>query len=272
MAGLDTRALAAEIYQAHNEGSPVTSRPSSRDESFDLSAAYAVENELARLRRSEGHATNGRKIGFTNKTLWPRLEIDNIVWGYTFDDTVFNFPGNQAKISLAKMVAPKLEPEIVFKMRQPLSEGVAPVDALSAVEWIALGFEIVDCPYPNWRFRPADMVAAFGFHAALLIGEPRPLEDLPKLAEQLANFKLKLYKNGELAAEGAGSNVYDSPALCLGRLAQTLSEQAEAEPLAAGEVVTSGTLTDATPVAAGQEWRAEVEGLDLPGFSVRFES
>jgi hypothetical protein len=35
------------------------------------------------------------------------------------------------------------------------------------------------------------------------------------------------------------------------------------EPLAAGEVVTTGTLTPAFPVAPGQQRTATVDGLDL---------
>jgi 2-oxo-3-hexenedioate decarboxylase len=39
-------------------------------------------------------------------------------------------------------------------------------------------------------------------------------------------------------------------------------------PLAAGEIITTGVLTDAHPVAPGETWRTEVTGF--PGLSITF--
>lgn len=274
MTTLDIRGLATEMMAARSEGKAVESRPSSRDSGFNLPAAYQVEEELAQLRRADGHKTTGRKIGFTNKAVWPRLDLDTIVWGYVFDDTVHYASGNHFILPIGQMVAPRIEPEIVFKLKSEVNLTLAAdaVKVLEAVEWMALGFEIVDCPYPNWRYRPADMVAAFAFHGALVIGDPHPLKNRGQLAGQLATFKLNLLKNGETAAEGTGKNVYDSPALCLGQLARTIKAQQGVDRLVAGEVITTGTITDAQPVAIGEEWAAITEGLNLPSLSIKFVS
>jgi 2-oxo-3-hexenedioate decarboxylase len=40
--------------------------------------------------------------------------------------------------------------------------------------------------------------------------------------------------------------------------------------LAAGEIVTTGTVTRAFPVAPGETWRTELHGLDLPAMTIRF--
>ena len=40
--------------------------------------------------------------------------------------------------------------------------------------------------------------------------------------------------------------------------------------LGAGEVVSTGTLTDAYPVAPGEAWSTEFEGIDLSGLRVSF--
>ena len=42
------------------------------------------------------------------------------------------------------------------------------------------------------------------------------------------------------------------------------------QPLAAGEIVSTGTLTDAHPVSPGEAWSTEFDGLPLPGLKVRF--
>ena len=40
--------------------------------------------------------------------------------------------------------------------------------------------------------------------------------------------------------------------------------------LAAGEIVTTGTLTRAFPVAPGETWTTEPKGVALDGVSIRF--
>ena len=43
-------------------------------------------------------------------------------------------------------------------------------DVLRAVDWIAPGFEIVQSHFPGWKFKAPDCTAAFGLHAALVVG------------------------------------------------------------------------------------------------------
>jgi 2-oxo-3-hexenedioate decarboxylase len=62
-----------------------------------------------------------------------------------------------------------------------------------------------------------------------------------------------------------------SPALCLAELASALARQPSAEPLAAGELISTGTLTDPQPLAPGETWTASVAGLDLPVLTLRVQ-
>jgi 2-oxo-3-hexenedioate decarboxylase len=54
------------------------------------------------------------------------------------------------------------------------------------------------------------------------------------------------------------------------QLVELLSADPEHPPLAAGEIVASGTLTRALPVKAGQTWTTKLEGIALEGISLRF--
>jgi 2-oxo-3-hexenedioate decarboxylase len=267
----DPRALAQQLMDAYSRRQQVDA-PSTRDEGFDLHAAYEVEAELARMRRAAGHRTVGRKVGFANKAMWRVLKLETLVWANIYDDTVHDAKSGEATLSIARMLAPKIEPEIVFKLKRPIAAGEAePAAVLDAVEWLALGFEIIDCVFPDWKFQPADFVAACGLHAALVVGEPRVVEPaaIPTLVDELPRFKLKLSKNGELVEEGSGKNSLRSPALCLAELAAGIAKQPGAEPLGAGELVSSGTLTASHPIAAGEIWRAQVEGMDVPALTLR---
>ena len=263
--------LARELMDAYANRQLLPSPLTVRDSAFDLSAAYAVEAELVRLRRADGRGPVGRKVGYANKAVWRALKLETLVWAHMYDDTVQHAAGNQASLDIARMISPKIEPEIVFKMRTSLDGADDGAAALGAVEWIALGFEIIDCVYPDWKFQPADFVAAFGLHAALIVGDPLPVgpATIPALAEQLAQFKVRLTKNGESVAEGSGKNSLKSPALCIAELASAISRRMPDERLGAGELVSSGTLTESQPISAGESWTAKVDGIDLPALTLR---
>ena len=267
----DHNRLAQELAAAY-AGRSTAAAPSERDQGFNLGDAYAVESAFARTRRAGGARTVGRKVGFANKAMWRVLKLDTLVWAHMYDDTVQYVKGGHASLPIARMVSPKIEPEVVFKLKRFLAAGELDAAAvLDAVEWLALGFEIIDCVYPDWKFTPADFVAAFGLHAALVVGEPAEVAatNIPALVDRLAGFKVRLMKNGELVSEGSGRNALRSPALCLGELAAAISRQAGADPLAAGELVSSGTLTTSLPIAAGETWSVEVDGIDLPALTLR---
>jgi 2-keto-4-pentenoate hydratase len=272
---IDPTTLAREMIAAQTGRQPIAAPPSARDPEFDVTAAYAVEAEIARIRRASGHATVGRKVGFANKAMWRLLKLDTLVWAHMYDDTVLYSTHGIAALRVGRMYAPKIEPEIVFKLHTPVAAGETdPAAVLGAVEWIAIGFEIIDCVFPDWKFQPADFVAAYGLHAALVIGEPRTIEaaTIPTLVEQLAQFKIRLFKNGEQVDEGSGKNSLRSPALCVAELAAAVTRQPDAMPLAAGELISSGTLTTSQPIAAGETWRADVEGIELQSLLLRTSS
>lgn len=282
MPTLDPAALAHELTSAYGNRQEIAVPPSARDGGFDLPTAYLVEAELVRLRRARGHAPVGVKVGFANKAMWKLLKLDTLVWAHMYDDTVRYATDNTATLSMTSMYAPKIEPEVVFKLRRPIGlspEALAkgdeddrdPAAVLDAVEWIALGFEVIDCVFADWKFQAADFVASFGLHAALIVGEPRVLtpEMIPALVEQLPKFTVKLSRDGEVVQEGSGRNVLRSPALCLGELASAMVRHGT--PLSAGDVISSGTLTESQPIAPGQTWTATLDGLDLPTLTVRTE-
>ena len=265
----DPRAIAEQLAAAYANRQFVPA-PTSGEGGLDLPTAYAVERELVRMRTTLGRRTVGFKVGFANKAMWRVLKLDTLVWAHMYDDTVRYADSNAAPISIGKMLAPKIEPEIVFKLRSPIGEGADAAAVLNAAEWIALGFEIIDCVYPDWKFTPIDFVASYGLHAGLIVGTPLPVtaENIPALVDQLAAFTVSLQKNGEAVAQGGGKNSLKSPALCLGELSSAMTKQDDAG-LSAGDLISSGTLTEAQLLAPGDTFTAVVNGLDVPTLTVR---
>ena len=86
----------------------------------------------------------------------------------------------------------------------------------------------------------------------------------------LARARVGLHRNGRLVEEGTGANVLDSPLHALLHFLVELRACPDAADLAAGDVVTTGTWTDAWPVAAGERWTARFDSA-LPTIEVGFE-
>ena len=267
----DIEAIARELFSAYEAGEMVANLPSAHS-GFDLDAAYAVESTLRKFREAAGHRSVGRKVGYANKAMWRVLKLETLVWAHMYDDTVHFSDSNSATLSIAHPRSLKIEPEIVFGLSQPLlGQGLDAASALACADWLAMGFEIIDCPFFEWKFQPSDFVASFGLHEALVVGERIEVlpELIPKLVDELPRFKVRMSKDGEFVEEGSGKNSLKSPALCLAELGAAIDRRVPSQPLSAGEIVSSGTLTSGHRTDRGDVWTVEVEGLSLPSLTLR---
>ena len=267
----DAQAIARELLSAYETGQMVSIPPSDRP-GFDLNLAYDVEAALKHSRQVAGHRAVGRKVGYANKAMWRVLKLETLVWAHMYEDTVHYSENNSAALAFPRRRSLKIEPEIVFGLKRAInSASLDATAALESTEWLALGFEIIDCPFPEWKFQPSDFVASFGLHAALVIGERTLVQSdmISTLVDQLARFKVRISKNGEFVEEGSGRNSLRSPALCLAELGGAIVRRFPNEPLGSGEIISSGTLTAGHPTDKGDIWTAEVEGLPLPPLTLR---
>lgn len=239
-----------------------------------LEAAQRLQAEVAALRRARGETPVGWKIGFTNRTIWPLYGVRQPIWGPVWDSTLVRLAGTDAEVRVERLAEPRLEPEIVIGLHASPPPDADAHDAastaalLDCVGWVAHGVEIVHSVWPGWRFDAPRGIAAQALHARLLVGPPVPLAALgPDPAGRLSALRLVLSRDGAAIAEGSGANVLDGPVQALGHLVAGLA--ARGERIAAGSVVTTGTLTDAQPLAPGQAWRTAVDGAPLAGLSLR---
>jgi 2-oxo-3-hexenedioate decarboxylase len=266
----DIAAFAREMKSAQDAARPIE-RFTARLPDFDLVAAYEVAAHVHRARRAEGATPVGRKIGFTNRDMWARYGVRKPIWGWMYDRTVVQLESTQANCSLGAFVEPKIEPEIVLHLRTapPLAAGLAEI--AEAIDWVAHGYEIVQSHFPSWDFAAPDTVADGALHGMLFVGPRVPLAGLaPDPIAALETFALTLSRDGELVETGAGRNVLGSPLVALAHLVGVLAGQPGSEPLAAGEIVTTGTITLARAVQPGETWTTSLRGVSLPGLRIGF--
>lgn len=231
--------------------------------------SYTAARALHETRVREGWRPLGRKIGFTNRSIWPRYGVYEPIWGTVYDRTLTEATDNRAEVILEGLHQPRIEPEICFKLRgTPRSANNA--DLLAAIEWVAHSIEIVQCDRPGWKTSLEHSIAFNGLHGRLILGSRIPIDRLPDVEARLHRLEMILRKGEATVDRGLGEIVLGSPLAALGHLVRLLSTQPEAPPLAAGEIISTGTLTDAHPVAPGEAWSTEIRGLPLAGLRLAF--
>lgn len=240
------------------------------DPHFDVERSYEALAALHARREAQGWRAVGRKIGFTNRTIWPRYGVYRPMWSMVWDRTIVHAPGGAATIDVSGLHEPRIEPEVVFGLASPLPPHGDARAVLDAVAWVAAGFEIVHSVFPGWKFRAPDCTAAFGLHGRLIVGPPTPIgpDERDSLFAVLPVFKVTLRRNDAVVETGVGANVLEGPAHALMHLRDVLASQPAFAPLAAGEIVTTGTLTDAWPVASGDAWTSDYGMLPVRGLAL----
>lgn len=242
--------------------------PRLRDPALNLADAYAIADRVRAARVTYGARTAGRKIGFTNVELAAAFGAPGPIWGWVYDRTLVRLTDGDAHAeathSLAGLAEPRLEPEIVLELVYAPSPGMDERELAACVGRAFLGFEIVQSVFPSWRFTTAEAVAGHGLHGALIVGPNLPLpmhQGNPSQSEMsdpvsaLDGLAVCLERDGEKVAAGVGANAHGGPLRALRWLVDELGRTG-GTPLRAGEVVTTGTLTGAHPIAMGETWRA----------------
>ena len=266
----ELQAIAAEAFAALDTGRQISSF-SARISAFDLDDAYRVTASIRQMREARGEMPVGRKIGFTNRTIWTEYNVYEPVWGYVYNRTVHNLAETGDTFWLMGLAEPRIEPEIVFKLALAPAPGMDETALLACIDWVGHGFEIVQSIFPGWKFSAPDTVAAFGLHGALLIG---PRHSIAAHSEEwsrtLSTFEIDLKRDGTVADHGRALNLLGGPVSAMRHLVDILARDQFNPPLAAGEIVTTGTLPRALPVSAGETWTTGLTGLALDGICVRF--
>lgn len=244
---------------------------SSRPAGLTLGDAYRVTPLLRTAFERRGEKILGRKIGFTNREMWKVYGVNAPVWGYVTDRTTRELAQTLSQRA-ADFAEPRIEPEIMFGLKAAPSPGMTEAALLDCIEWVSLGYEIVQSIFPGWQFTAADTVAANGVHGALLVGARHAIA--PRNAEwlrELATFEAELCCGGKPSQHGGGALVLGSPILALRHLVELLAKDPHNPALVAGEIISTGTLTLAMAVTAGETWTVKVSGIPLEEISLRFE-
>lgn len=266
----DIEALADNILAAYDGRRQIPSICAQRPD-FDLAQAYAVTAAIRDRRQKRGEIPIGRKLGFTNTTIWDEYGVYAPIWGYVYNTTVTDISADlKYAFDLSRVVEPRIEPEITLAFKAPPHAGMDERDILECIDWVAHGFEVVQSLFPGWRFTAPDTIAAFGLHGALMLGPRHAVTsaNAGSWMSVLTTFQVSLLRNDHLADAGVASNVLGGPLSALRHAIGVLSEDCYNPPIAAGEIVTTGTVTRAFPLSAGDVWRSSFSGSPFAGLTI----
>lgn len=237
----------------------------------DMAAARRIATRIRDARLAQGDRVAGRKIGFSNTRIWPVYGVDRPIWGHVWSSTWLDGTGPDPVAALVGLPEPRIEPEVVLSLCRAPDAGMDDAALLECIDAVAPGFEIVQSVFPGWKVTAPGAAAAFGLHGRLILGPWQRIgADRVGWGARLQDFGVTLCKGGVAVETGHARNVLGGPVQALRHLVQTLAQEAAPEPLRAGELVSTGTLTDAQPVAPGQAWSARFDGIALPDLALRF--
>lgn len=244
MAQWDEESVAAELLACEAER---RDREPFTDEwpELDVDTGYRIQDANLQKRLARGEKLLGVKLGLTSEAKQRRMNVHAPFVAWLTDDMVMKVGD---PVPQAKLIHPRIEPEIVFVMKDRLEgPGVTRESAMAAVESVAGGAEVIDSRYRNFRFRAGDVVADNASSGAYVVIEHsvRP-EDIDLLAETV-----EVYVDGELQHTGTGADVQGHPGEALALAANELARRGRA--IEAGQVVLTGGITDAVFAPPGSK-------------------
>ena len=238
--------FANELFEAERSRKAITQLTEKADISID--DAYAIQLENVRKVLEMGHTISGKKIGLTSEGIQKQLGVNEPDYGHLFA-AMDCADGN---VKTDALIQPKIEGELAFVLKADLSGGeVTAKDVREATDYVQAAFEIVDSRVADWKIKLQDTVADNASSGRYVLGGKKLHID----EVDLPSVEMKLYKNGEMIAEGTGAAVLGDPCIAVAWLANRL--WGYGVTLKKGEVILSGAFSAAPAAEKGDVFEAE---------------
>lgn len=240
-------ALADRLYDAYGRSDPLDAATLP---DLDLADGYAVQRAVTDRREADEGPPVGYKVGFTSAAIREELGVDDPAYGRILADTV----RGEGRLD-DDLIDPKIEPELAVRLSEPLDPPATPVDALAAIGAVVPVIEVVDSRVAGWELTAGSAVADDTLAARVVHGD----RIADPTAVDLPLEGVVVRRNGERVATGVGADVLGSPARVVAWLAGALAERGER--LAAGDLVSTGSLTELVPLEPGDTVEARFTSL-----------
>lgn len=222
----------------------------------DYDDARSICREIDLMRMSGlGAVPLGRKLAVPVDRS-PLAERGNEVtsWVYIFSDGQL---ADGARVTASRFVAPRIRAELALTVDRDLNgTNLTDHQISSAVTSLTPVLEIIDSRSGRWELDPREIIADSGLNAALVCGDPIPFSP-STITEVTARIAVGSRRVGTPLARVRDFASGPIERLC--QLVRALIE--EGEPIRAGEIILTGSLTPALPLERGKTYAAEFAGL-----------
>ncbi len=222
----------------------------------DLAEAYAIQAELVdRLLADGGGQAIGYKCACTSEIAQQALAIDRPVFGRLLSSTTSSSGVELATDTFTHRV---IEAEVGIRVGQdvPERDGGHTIESIGVyVDAVIPSIEIVDYRYADWSVGALRVAADNAIHGWWIEGQA--VTDWHRF--DLASLAVTVRTNGEPTTTGTGANVLGHPLNVLAWLADELPRFGR--QLRAGDLVTTGVVTDVFEGERGDAITAEFDGL-----------
>lgn len=234
---------------------------------LDLPGAYRVQRLNIDSRVAAGERIAGLKMGFTSKAKMAQMGLNDVIWGILTDAMA----AGDGPYDLGGLIHPKVEPEVVFRIGRRVED---PADAEAAVDAVAVGYEILDSRFRDYKFALPDVVADNASAAGYGIGPWHPVGRAPAPAgtgaagaagaagiPDISDVPVTLAVNGQPVSSASTAAILDDPWESL-RSAARLATGAGIV-LEPGCIVLAGGITAAVPLSPGDVITVTADGLGI---------
>jgi len=248
------QAIRDKLVQAEATCTPIGPVSDLVEGGLSLDDAHTICEANIKARLGAGETRRGYKVGFTNIPVRDKMGLPDSTYGYLLDSMVLESGGT---FDMAELIAPKIECEICFQLKTPLSgKGLTIEQVLAATAGVRASFEICDARIKDWKCPYADFFADNGFSARVILGgtgwiAPQDVD--------LLGVEVVLTREGVELARGKGQDAMGHPANAVAWLAGKLADRDLA--LEAGDLVMTGTLTPIIPIEAPATYEAAFSTL-----------
>jgi 2-oxo-3-hexenedioate decarboxylase len=238
----DVASVAAELLRCEEER---VERPAFTKEwpELDLDVGYEIQDRNLEARIARGETLVGVKLGLTSRAKQQRMGVHVPLVAWLTDAMILPIG---EPVPQSRLIHPRVEPEIVFVMRDRLAgPGVGCATAMAAVDSVWAGAEVIDSRYQDFKFTAGDVVADNASSGAYVTG---PV-GIPPAELDLWLEAVLVEVDGVVVDSATGAAVQGHPGEALALAANELARRGRGiEP---GWGVLTGGMTDAVPAPPG---------------------
>jgi 2-oxo-3-hexenedioate decarboxylase len=248
--------VARTLDDAQRKATPVPQLSSRRGGALNLADAYRVQAAAIALRLKRGEVRSGVKMGLTSRAKAAQMGVFEPVYGRLTDGMLVADGGT---VPHGRFCHPRVEPEIAYLLKSPMSGNLSPAEAMAHVEAVAPAIEIIDSRYRDFKFSLEDVVADNTSASGYVVG-PWARPDI-----DAGNLGMVLAFDGRPVEIGSSAAILGHPARSLAEAARFAAETGD--EIQAGYIVLAGAASAAVALPPRTSVKLTVEAIGSVAFN-----